>query len=372
MPSRRSVITTGVSILPAVIGGCASVPGLRDPDGADWSASVPEPGTLAPPVATEGIVVAGGRRDDDIEAGRLVAFDTETGERQWKFDFGRMTGLTAADGTVYVGEKRGSGRARVLAFDARTGDRRWTQRVANLSSAMTVTNGTLYTANGGLAAIETDGGAIRWERSRVGDTAFTVVAGPGDQLAADDRAVYFGAADGVVALSTTDGATSWRWQPERWEATAVGPTPIGDAVYVGGGGDVVALDEADAVARWRTSFGRAAEITGFHATESSLLVAEGTDEAPSDTFGTVYELSLRDGGERYEMRFDAPVTRTVSTAMTFIVGTNDGTVGWTDGASFFDRFETTLPTGDYVLGGAGERAFAQTGEGTLWALSPPA
>ncbi|ELY77752.1 Pyrrolo-quinoline quinone beta-propeller repeat protein [Natrinema pellirubrum DSM 15624] len=355
-----------------MIGGCASLPGLRDPDGADWSASVPEPGTLSPPVATEGVVVAGGRRDDDIASGRLKAFDTETGERQWEFDFGRMTGLTAADGTVYVGEKRGSNRARILAFDARTGDRRWTQRVANLSSAMTVANGTLYTANGGLAAIETDGGTIRWERSGVAETGFTVVAAPDDQLAADDHAVYFADADGVVALSTTDGTASWRWRPEQWEAPAVGPTPIGDAVYVGGGSDIVALDEADATARWRTSFGRAAGVTGFHTTESSLLVAEGTDEAPSDTFGTVYELSLKDGGERYEMRFDAPVTQTASTATTFIVGTNDGTVEWTDGASFFEQFETTLPTGNYVLGGAGERAFAQTSEGTLWTLSPPA
>ncbi|WP_408958556.1 PQQ-binding-like beta-propeller repeat protein [Natrinema sp. 74] len=372
MPSRRSILAAGVGVLPAVAAGCVSVSWFRKPAGTDWSASVSKSGILESPVATEGVVAAGGRRDEALEKGRLVAFDTETGNQQWEYALGRMTGLAAADGTVYVGEKRASNRSRVLAFDARTGERRWTRTVDNRSSAMAVANETLYTANGGLAALETADGSIRWERSRVAETSFTVVAAPDDQLAADDHAVYFGDADGVVALSPTDGTPSWSWRPAQWETTAVGPTPTGDAVYVGGGGDVAALDAADGSARWRISFGRGAEITGFHATDSSLLVAEATDDAPSDTFGTVYELSLEDGSERYEMRFDAPVTQAASTAATFVVGTDDGTVTWTDGASFSGRFETTLPADNFVLGAAGERAFAQTGEGTLWALSPPA
>ncbi|ELY64537.1 Pyrrolo-quinoline quinone beta-propeller repeat protein [Natrinema versiforme JCM 10478] len=282
-----------------------------------------------------------------------------------------MTGLVAAGGTVYVGEKRGANQSRVLAFDARTGAQRWTQTVATLSSAMTVANETLYTANGGLAALETADGSIRWEQSRIAETDFTVVAAPDDQLAADDGAVYFGDVDGVVAISPTDGTASWSWRPEQWEATAVGPVPVDDAIYVGGSGDVVALDATDGAARWRTPFGRGAEITGVRATESSLLVAESTDSAPSDMFGTVYELSLEDGSEWYEIRFDAPVTQAASTTATLVVGTDDGTVTWTNGASFFDRYETSLPTKDFRLGAAGKQAFAQTTEGTLWALSPP-
>ncbi len=327
---------------------------------------------LTPPVATDGVVVAGGRREGNLKDGRLVAFDTETGKQKWEREFGRMTGVAAADGTVFAGEKRVPDRSRVVAFDAHTGERRWTQTVANLSSSMAVANGTLYTANGSLAAIETADGSIRWERSAVDGTDFTVVAAPDDQLAADDDAVYFGDSDGVIALAAADGTLTWRWRPERWDVTAVGPTPIDDTVYVGGGGDAVALDETDGSPRWRTSFGRGAEIMGFHGSDSSLLVAEKTDAAPSDVFGTIYELSLEDGSERYEMRFDAPVERAVSTAATFVIGTDDGTVTWTDGASFFPRSETSLSTGDFALGAAGERAFAQTSDGTLWALSPPA
>ncbi|ELY82903.1 outer membrane protein assembly factor BamB family protein [Natrinema gari] len=369
--SRRSVLAAGVGIVSFGIAGCVSVPWFREPDGADWSASVPELGGLASPVTTEGIVAAGGSRDGRLENGQLVAFDTETGTQQWDRDLGRPTGLVAADGTVYVGEKRDSGQSRISAFDARTGSRRWRQMVSNLSSAMAVSNGTLYAANGGLAALETADGSVRGEQSHVPETDFTVVAAPDDQLAADDHAVYFGDGDGVVAISPTDGTASWSWRPTQWEATTVGPVPIDDTIYVGGGGDVVALDAADGSDRWRTPFGRGAEITGVHATDSSLLVAESTDDAPSDTFGTVYELSAEDGSERYEMRFDAPVTRAASTTATFVVGTGDGTVTWTDGASFFARPETSLPTSGFGLGAAGNQAFAQTSAGTLWALSPP-
>ena len=371
MSSRRSFLASVGAALSAVTAGCSSLPRLRTPPGTDWSASVPQPGALAPPSVTDGLVAVGGLRDGDLYKGRVMVFDTETGDRRWQHDFGRMTGLTAANGSVYVGEKEGSRRARVLAFDAETGERRWTQAVGNLASAMAVADGTLYTANGGLTALDTSNGAIRWDRSNVGDTHFTVVVAPDDQLGANGRAVYFGDENGVVALSPADGSLAWSWRPNRWDWTDAGPIPSGDTVYVGGGGDVVSLDSKDGSVQWRTSFGQDAWILGFHETASSLLVAEATDEAPSDTFGTVYELSLQDGSERYETRFDAPVTQTASTAETFVVATRAGRITWTDGASFFDQFETTISSDGFLLGAAGKRAFAQTEDGTLWALSPP-
>ena len=372
MPSRRSFLETGVASLSIAVAGCSSLPRLRRPDGTDWTGSVPTPGLLRPPVTTEGIVVAGGRRENDGEQGRLVAFDAETGAKQWNQEFGRMTGLTAADGSIYVGEKRDGDRARIRSLEAETGTRRWTRTVSNLASAMTVADDTLYTANGTLTALATADGSHRWERTRVGETDFTVVGAPDDQLGVDTRSILFGDHNGVVALAPSDGSLVWRWNPEQWDGTTVGPLPVDETIYVGGSGSVVALDRTDGSVRWRTAFGRDAEVTGLHVTESTVLVAEKTDDAPSDSFGTIYELSLEDGSERYELRFDTPIARAASTATTFVVGTTDGTVTWTGGASFFDRSETTLPTDDYVLGAAGTRAFAQTDDGTLWALSPPA
>jgi outer membrane protein assembly factor BamB len=371
MPSRRSVLTTAGIALCTTTAGCASLPRLQTPRGTTWYASVPDPGTLAPPSTTDGLVAVGGLRDGRLDNGRIVVFDAETGEQRWRHDFGRMTGLTATGGSVYVGEKRGSRRARVLSFDASTGEERWTQTVENLASAMTVADGTLYTANGTLAALETEDGTIRWERAQVGDTGFTVVAAPDDQLGADARAVYYGDENGVVALSPGDGSPVWTWRPERWDWTDVGPTPVDDRIYVGGGGDVAALDGQTGAVHWRTSFGQDARVSGVHETGSSLLVAEGTDEAPSDTFGTIYELSLKDGRERYETRFETPVVQTASTSEAFVVGTSGGRVVWTDGASFFDRAESSIPGDGFVIGAAGKRAFVQTTDGTLWALLPP-
>ena len=371
MPSRRSALATAGAVLCSAAAGCVSLPRLRTPRGTDWYASVPQPGTLAPPATVDGLVGVGGLRNGRLEDGRVVVFDAETGERRWRHDFGRMTGLTAGEGSVYVGEKRGSQRATVRSFDASTGTERWTRTVDNLASALTVTDGTLYAANGTLAALETDDGAIRWERDRVGESGFTVVAAPEDQLGADGRTVYYADGNGVLALSPADGSPVWRWRPDRWDWTDVGPAPVGDRVYVGGGGDVVALDARDGSVHWRTSFGRGARITGVHETGSSVLVAEGTDEAPSDTFGTVYELSLDDGREQYELRFETPVVGTASTAETFVAGTGAGRVVWIDRIAGFERAETSVPGDGFTVGATGTRAFVQSTGGTLWSLSPP-
>lgn len=371
MPSRRSILAAGSAALSGFLAGCSASPLSQSPAGTNWSASVPQPASLAPPVVAGDRVTVGGHRDGDLERGRVVVFDATTGERLWQYDLGRTTGLTATNDAVYVGEKGGQRGARLVAFDAATGERRWTQSVGNLASALTVADGVLYAANGSLAALDTTDGAIRWEHESVADADFTVVAAPDDQLAADDRAVYFGDQRGVVALDPADGRLDWRWRPDQWGGTGVGPTLVGDTIYAGADGAIAALDAATGESRWRTSFGMDARVHGVHETESTLLVAEATDEAPSDTFGTVYELSRDDGRERYETRFDAPVARTASTAETFVVGTAAGQLTWTDGASSFDQPETTLPSETYVLGGGGEQAFAQTDAGTLYALSAP-
>nr|WP_244877483.1 PQQ-binding-like beta-propeller repeat protein [Haloferax prahovense] len=369
-PSRRAFLAAAGTALASGLAGCSSLRQFRSPDGTDWSASVPEPSVLSPPSVTEGVVAVIGHRDGDIDEGRVVAFDRESGERLWDIDFGRPTGLLADGGSVYAGERLGSGRGRIYAFDAADGNQRWSQTVGNIGSAMAIAGDTLYAANGALAALATDDGAVRWEQSAVDGVGFTVVIAPQDQLFADERAVYYGDDEGVFAMAPEDGSLRWAWRPDRWDWADVGPIPAGGSVYAGGGGDIAMLDAADGSLRWRTSFGAGAQVVGVHERGSTVLVAEGTDEPPSDTFGTLYELAVRDGSERYEVRFDSPVERTASTDEAFVVGTRAGRIRWSRGASFFDPFETTLSTDGYLLSAAGTQAFAQTGEGTLWALSP--
>ena len=370
MPSRRSFLAAVGTGLSPLVAGCSSVPRLQTPAGTDWSASVPEPAVFASPSSTDGLVAVGGYRGGDIYESRVQVFDQETGTQQWRYDFGRLTGLVAADGAVYLGEKQRSSQSRLFAFDARTGERRWTQTVDNLASALTVADGTLYAANGTLAALDTADGTVRWEHAQVAGTGFTIVGAPDDQLGADGGAVYYGGTGGVIALAAVDGSLGWQWGSPAWN-TDVGPVSVGDTVYVGGDGDVVSLDRGDGSPRWQTSFGQDAQVVGLHERPSTLLVAERTDQAPSDTFGTLYVLSSKDGSERYELRFETPVAHTASTAETFLVGTQAGRVVWANGPSFFDPFETTVPGDGFVLGGTGTRAFAQTADGTLWALSPP-
>nr|WP_233194412.1 PQQ-binding-like beta-propeller repeat protein [Haloferax marisrubri] len=369
-PSRRAFLAAAGTALVGGVAGCSSLRRFRSPDGTDWSASVPEPSVLSPPSATDGVVAVIGHRSDDIDAGRVVAFDRESGERLWDIDFGRPTGLLAADGSVYAGERLGAGRGRIYAFDAADGSQRWSQTVGNIGSSMAIAGDTLYTANGTLAALSTDDGAVRWEQSAVGGIGFTIAIAPQDQLFADERAVYYGDDEGVFAMAPEDGSLRWAWRPDRWDWADVGPVPAGDSVYAGGGGDIAMLDADDGALRWRTSFGDDAQVVGVHERGSTVLVAEGTDESPSDTFGTLYELAVRDGSERYEVRFDSPVERTASTDEAFVVGTRAGRIRWSRGASFFEPFETTLSADGYLLGAAGTQAFAQTSEGTLWALSP--
>ncbi|MDS0294986.1 PQQ-binding-like beta-propeller repeat protein [Halogeometricum luteum] len=373
MPSRRSFLATGGTLAAGAFAGCIDSLLAQSPAGTQWSASVPAPTSLSPPVTTNGLLAVGGYRDGRLENGRLTVFDAASGTRRWEVDLGRMTGLTAANGRVYVGEKGGprGARARIRAFDAASGEQLWTRGVSNLASALTVANDTLYAANGSLVALETSDGTRRWERTSVDGLDFTVVVAPEDQLAADEAAVYFGDRGGIVALAHGDGAPRWVARPDDWSTATVGPLPVGGRVYVGAEGTVASLDRTTGDLQWRTSFGSDARVQGFHRAGSSLLVAEATTNPPSGTFGTLYELSVDDGAERYETRFDAPVTQTASTEGLFVVGVDTGSLTWFRNISFVEESETTLPTERYVLGAGEERVFAQSTDGTLYALSQP-
>jgi outer membrane protein assembly factor BamB len=363
MPSRRRLLATCSA---AAVGGLAGCTGLLDdpPDGTVWSASVGGATPLSPPALTAGVVAAAGP-DGGPEDGRVDAFHAESGDRRWSKDVGRVTGVEAAGGAVYVGVKTGGDSGRVLAFDAKSGERHWNGSVDNLASAMAAADGTLYAANGGLAAIDPADGSVRWEFDDRGGATFTIVVAPGEQLAADGRRVVY---DGVVALAPVDGSVEWR--ADTGFSTNAGPALGNETVYVGGdnGDGLVALDAASGDVRWTRTFGQSAGVVGVRPTDRSVLVATGTAGVGGE-FGTVYELDSEDGIERREMRFDAPVRGTTTGGDWFVVRTSEGAVVCFEAETLTEEWRTEV-SASALLATDGERAYAQTTDGTLRALAP--
>lgn len=367
MPSRRPVLATVGTALTAVTAGCSSIAQFQEPAGTEWTASVPAPAGLLPPSVTSNTLIAAGRPPRLSKTGRIVAFERGSGTQQWEHDMNRIHGFSVADGSVYVGERGDTRPARVLSFDAVTGEQQWTQPVNNLASSLTVADDTLYVANGTLAALDTTDGEIKWEQSNVDGFHFTVTAGPDDQLAADSEVVYFGG-EGIVALSAADGSPLWSWNPDWWSWTDVGPTVTDSTVYAGGEGDVVAIDKQAGTELWQQSFGQNAHVRGICQPNTSVLVAEATNGANS--FGTIYDLSARDGAERYEFRFDTPIVRTAPTTEGLIVGTEEK-LAWAPDPPLAETPTVLLPADEYILGGTPDQAFVQSRSGKLWVISQP-
>ncbi|WP_134669420.1 outer membrane protein assembly factor BamB family protein [Halorussus marinus] len=366
MPSRRRFLATCSA---AAVSGLAGCTGLLDdpPEGTVWSASVGGASPLSPPALTGRVVAAAGP-DGDLEDGRVDAFDAASGERRWSKEVGRVTGVEAAGGVVYVGVKAGGDSARVLAFDARSGERRWNGSVRNLASAMAAADGALYAANGGLAAIDPADGSVRWQFDDRDGATFTIVVAPGEQLAADGRRVVYGGNGGIVALAPADGSVEWRADTDF--STNAGPALGDGTAYVGGdnGDGLAALDATSGDVRWTRTFGQSAGVAGIRPTDRSMLVATGT-AGVGGSFGTLYELDPETGVERRETRFDAPVRGTATGGDWFVVRTAEDTVACFDAETFTEAWRTEL-SASALLATDGERAYAQTTDGTLWALAP--
>jgi outer membrane protein assembly factor BamB len=364
MPSRRRLLAAGASLGGSALAGCLDTLGVAGPEGTDWATSVTDTYDPAPLVATE-TVVAVGVRGDGIESTRVHAVEKATGETRWTADLGRLTGTAIDDDHVYVGLHGGS-QATVVAFDLASGDRVWQRRVDSRASATALDDGTLYVANGGLTALDTADGAVRWHHDSIEGTRFTIVAAPEDQLTATDGVVYYGASGGVMAIDGTDGTERWTWGAEDWRTTNAGPHRFGGSVYAGGEDDpsLVALD-ADGAERWRRSFGRA-RVVGLH-DGSRPLVATGTRKGSDAGFGTVYRVDPADGREVGEVRFDAPIRRTASSERSFVVVTREDEVARFESDGTGPDLQHTFDAG-VTVGTDDDRVYVHTDDGRLLAV----
>jgi len=223
-----------------------------------------------------------------LERGRVVAFDTESGEERWLVDVdarltatptldddgvvhvpdwsGRLhafrlsTGdelwtravgdgdtdrsfarpAAVADGTVYLGSQ--SGETGVVALDAATGDQQWTASTPRVTGGPVAHDGgVVVQCNQLLVAFATDG-SRRWSVNVPGRTA-----GP---LAADDQHVYVPGRTALVAVDWS-GTKAWVFDPEDDRAGT--PTVAADDVVVHGEGSLTALDAESGAEQWTTT-----------------------------------------------------------------------------------------------------------------------
>lgn len=369
MPSRRTTVRAlGSAALTAVLAGCSV---LDDgPAAAEWRASTTASPTRATLALSTGLVATSGRFDGGSD-GRVDAFDADSGERLWRSAIEEPTGLAADGDLVYAGRRRPGG---VLAFDVEGGDREWTADVDNLASSLAVAGGTVYAANGTLAAIDTADGTVRWERSGVDDVDFSVTVAPSDMLAATRDGVVFADDAGAIALAAADGSVRWRWRADEWESATAGPYVYDDRVFVGGNerGRVVALNRGTGDPAWERSLDGAATVVGFHAQNRHLVVATRTGSTDEAGAGTVHVLNRRQGTTERTLSFDAPPTNAASAGDRFVLALADGTVVGLDvGWDAPERWRASLPGTEPAVATDGEFGYAHTDEGTLWALNEP-
>lgn len=238
-----------------------------DTDSGDetWLADVDARLTATPTLGNGGIVYL------PDWSGRVHAFRLSTGDEQWARTVGdgdadRVFARPAAvaGGTVYLGSQ--SGETGVVALNAATGEEQWTASTPAVTAGPVAhDNGVVVQCHQLLVALAPDG-TRRWSSNVPDETA-----GP---LAADDRHVYVPGRNAVYAVDWR-GAKAWAFDPEDDRAGT--PTVAGDEVLVRGAGALTALDAASGEQQWTAATdggpGRAA------VTSDAVFLAAGGDVA---------------------------------------------------------------------------------------------
>ena len=186
-----------------------------------------DPGVRSSPVIGGGIVYIGGQS-------RVLAFDTDSGERIWERPFsGPAHGVPAlAEGTLYLGTLN----KRVIALDARTGRQEW-EYVGDspFPGTVAVLDGVVYAGSrgGDVHAIDAESGQRLWT---VGLDSAAVAP-----VAVNDGKI-FAASNGGVLFIRHSGTGDKRARI-RTNSVIVKPPTVGDGrVYLLLDGGLLAFD----------------------------------------------------------------------------------------------------------------------------------
>jgi outer membrane protein assembly factor BamB len=215
--------------------------------------------TSSPAVIDGTVYVAGA----DLHA---YALDAASGVPRWsRWVGGSGSSPAVAAGAVYIG-----GLGAVYALEAASGQPLWEHRRADEMSfsghAPAVAGGTVYVAghnyrrkDGVLLALDTETGAVRWQRHRPRGTHDTSPAVAGQSVYVACRGPARAGAY-LLALDAATGAPRWRRRLRSPITLMSSPVIAGGVVYVGGsGGYLYALDAATGASpRWLAPWGRRA------------------------------------------------------------------------------------------------------------------
>ncbi|MDP8911679.1 MAG: PQQ-binding-like beta-propeller repeat protein, partial [Actinomycetota bacterium] len=197
-------------------------------------------------------------------AGRVLAVNTRTGKRAWRYDSGRCAAASPAlgRGTVYVAflyrhpcRPRDNVDGEVAAFGIGFGKLRWRRRLGPSETSPLVANGLVYVGDwsGRVYALDEKTGRTRWT-FRTGGEVKGGVALAGGRL-------YVGSYDGhVYALDARTGRRIWRAsaQPRLGGRGTFYSTPAAAyrRVYIGStDGKVYSFGALSGKLRWSQSTG---------------------------------------------------------------------------------------------------------------------
>lgn len=238
-----------------------------------WEQSYAATGDPGPTAVVDGTVLA-------PVGGSVVALDAASGDQQWSYAGGLASGITVADGTVYVIGTQ-DGVAKLSALSAADGTVSWEADVAAETNHTTpaVADGTVYVGGTALQAFGAADGREQWrvetpvstppvvrEDSVVvgseselavydtgGDERWSVDLGTDDEsvpvtrppAVADDR-LYLSVADGIRSYDLANG--------EEQYAVTIGidgtPVVADGYVYLLGPGQVTCLAADDGATEW--------------------------------------------------------------------------------------------------------------------------
>ena len=197
--------------------------------------------------------------------GRVVALEVDTGDRAWAVDAHRVTGLAAADGTVFATGTASDGGAVSAVADGR---RRWLRDdLGSVHVPPTVADDLVLvsTSLGRLYALDRATGETVWRRERPG-------GGPAPPTAAHGR-VYLPSGNGsrTTCLDRASGDALWRLETGVFHAQ---PVATADGVYFGTPTEGLFAVEPDGAVRWRDETIR---VDGSMAAVGDALFAASVD-----------------------------------------------------------------------------------------------